>query len=128
MINGYRSERGLAPLTLEKHLTRAARQHSQDLAKSDRISHTGSDGSDPWSRVKMTGYKPRLAAENVGAGQMSFAELLQGWKDSPGHNRNLLLAGATQMGIALEINPGSKYRTFWTLVLGKPAKPELAAR
>ena len=128
MINGYRATRDLPPLKLEKHLTRAAQLHAQDLAKSDRISHTGSDGSDPWGRVKVTGYKPKLAAENVGAGQMSFAEVLQGWKDSPGHNKNLLLADATHMGIALVTNPGSRYRTFWTLVLGKPAKSALAAR
>lgn len=127
-INAYRAERGLKPLVIEKLLTRAARQHSQDLAKRDRISHRGSDGSDPWGRVRSTGYKPRLAAENVGAGQMSFSEVLQGWKDSPGHNRNLLLSDATQMGIALVTNPATRYRTFWTLVLGKPAKPELAAR
>ena len=122
MINGYRSTRGLGPLTLEKHLTRAARQHAQDLAKTDRVSHTGSDGSDPWGRVKVTGYKPKLAAENVGAGQLSFSEVLQGWMDSPGHNRNLLLKDATHMGIALVTNPSAKYRTFWTLVLGKPAR------
>ncbi len=127
-INAYRAERGLKPLVIEKLLTRAARQHSQDLAKSDRISHRGSDGSDPWGRVRSTGYKPRLAAENVGAGQMSFSEVLQGWKDSPGHNKNLLLADATQMGIALVTNPASRYLTFWTLVLGKPAKPALASR
>lgn len=128
MINSYRAESGLPPLTLEKHLTRAARSHSKDLAKGDRISHRGSDGSDPWSRVKVTGYKPKLAAENVGAGQMSFAEVLQGWKDSPGHNRNLLLKSATQMGIALVVDPRSRYRTFWTLVMGKPARATLASR
>lgn len=128
MINNYRAESGLPPLSLEKHLTRAAQRHSKDLAKGDRISHRGSDGSDPWNRVKVTGYKPKLAAENVGAGQMSFAEVLQGWKDSPGHNRNLLLKNATQMGIALVIKPRSRYRTFWTLVMGKPARAKLASR
>lgn len=128
MINSYRAESGLPPLTIEKHLTRAARRHSKDLAKGDRISHRGSDGSDPWSRVKVTGYTPKLAAENVGAGQMSFAEVLQGWKDSPGHNRNLLLKNATQMGIALVIEPRTRYRTFWTLVMGKPARAKLASR
>lgn len=122
MINGYRAIRGLPALTLEKHLTRAAMQHASDLAKGDRISHTGSDGSDPWSRVRASGYAPQLAAENVGAGQRSFAEVLQGWQDSPGHNKNLLLADATHMGIALVIKPGSRYQTFWTLVLGNPSR------
>ena len=120
MINSYRQKNGLPPLTMNKRLTLAARRHARDLAKGGRISHTGSDGSDPWSRVKATGYRPNLSAENVGAGQRSFAEVLQGWKNSSGHNRNLLLADAVHMGIALEKNPNSRYQTFWTLVLGKP--------
>lgn len=122
MINRYRASRGLKPLTLERKLTTAAARHSSDLARVDKISHTGTDGSNPWKRVKRTGYQPILAAENVGAGQRSFAEVLQGWKESPGHNKNLLLADATHMGIALKTNPNSRYQTFWTLVLGRPAK------
>lgn len=122
MINGYRQKRSLPPLTLDKLLTRAARRHAQDLAKGDRISHSGSDGSDPWARVAVTGYRPKLAAENVGAGQRSFTEVLQGWIDSPGHNKNLLLADAEHMGIALETRQNSRYQTFWTLVLGKQDK------
>lgn len=120
MINRYRTSRGLKPLTMERKLTQAAAYHSSDLARVDKISHTGTDGSNPWKRVKRTGYQPLLAAENVGAGQRSFEEVLQGWKDSPGHNKNLLLADATQMGIALKTNPKSRYQTFWTLVLGTP--------
>ena len=34
--------------------------------------------------------------------------------------KNLLLPDATHMGIALVQNPTSEYKTFWTLVLGKP--------
>ncbi len=122
MINRYRSTRGLRPLTMETKLTAAAERHSTDLARADRISHTGTDGSNPWHRVKLSGYRPLLAAENVGAGQRSFEEVLQGWKESPGHDKNLLLADATHMGIALKTNPDSSYQTFWTLVLGKPAR------
>jgi len=122
MINGYRAAHGLKPLQLEAKLTKAAKRHAQDLAHHDRISHQGSDGSDPWARARQTGYGPRLAAENVGAGQRSFTEVLQGWKDSPGHNRNLLLNDATHMGIALATSPNSRYQTFWTLVLGNPAR------
>ena len=124
MINAYRAQRGLGALRLEKLLTRAAQLHAGDLAKGDRLSHTGSDGSDPWTRVKAAGYRPQLAAENVGVGQRSFAELLRGWKDSPGHNKNLLVADATQMGIALVTNPRTRYKTFWVLVLGNPARSQ----
>ena len=94
--------------------------HSKDLARFDRISHHGSDGSDPWDRVKRTGFRAKLAAENVGTGQSSLKEVIKGWKDSPGHNANLLLKDATHMGIALVYDPKTEYRAFWTLVLGAP--------
>ena len=118
LINQYRSENGLKPLRLNASLTAAAKEHSRDLAKWDRISHYGSDGSNPWDRVKRTGYKPRVAAENVGTGQASFDEVLKGWKDSPGHNKNLLLSDGREMGIALVQDPKTEFKSFWTLVIG----------
>ena len=117
-INGYRKGKGLKPLQLNAALTAAAKAHSRDLAKWDRISHFGSDGSNPWDRVKRSGYNAKLAAENVGTGQVSFEEVLKGWKDSPGHNKNLLLGDAEHMGIALVHEPKSEFKTFWTLVVG----------
>jgi len=118
MINNYRAAKGLKPLRLNRRLSRAAKAHSKDLARHDRISHYGSDGSDPLVRVQRTGYPVHLAAENVGTGQVSLAEVFKGWQKSPGHNRNLLLKEAREMGIALVIEPGTEYKTFWTLVLG----------
>ncbi len=118
LINDYRKKHGLKPLRLNPELTNAAKAHSRDLARWDRISHYGSDGSNPWDRVKRAGYEARLAAENVGTGQASFEEVLKGWKASPGHNKNLLMADAQHMGIALVQDPKTEFKTFWTLVLG----------
>ena len=118
LINQYRADNGLKPLRLNTALTDAAKEHSRDLAKWDRISHYGSDGSNPWDRVKRTGYKPKLAAENVGTGQASFEEVLRGWKESPGHNKNLLLSDAREMGLALVQDPKTEFKSFWTLVIG----------
>lgn len=118
MINFYRREKGLKPLKLSPELTEAAKNHARDLAKWDRISHYGSDGSNPWDRVKRTGYNARLAAENVGTGQINFDEVIRGWKKSPGHNKNLLMTDAEHMGIALVQDPNTEFKSFWTLVLG----------
>ncbi|MCK5549712.1 MAG: CAP domain-containing protein [Hyphomicrobiaceae bacterium] len=120
IINQYRRDKDLKPLKINAELTAAAKSHSRDLAKWDRISHYGSDGSNPWDRVKRTGYRARLAAENVGTGQVDFNEVMRGWRESPGHNKNLLLADATHMGIALVQDPKSEFKTFWTLVVGAP--------
>ncbi|HEX9881588.1 MAG TPA: CAP domain-containing protein [Hyphomicrobium sp.] len=120
LINKYRKEKGLKPLKLNAELTAAAKAHSRDLAKWDRISHYGSDGSNPWDRVKRTGFHARLAAENVGTGQINFKEVLRGWEESPGHNKNLMLADATHMGIALVQDPKTEFKSFWTLVIASP--------
>lgn len=120
LINGYRRQKGLKPLKLNASLTDAAKAHARDLAKWDRISHFGSDGSNPWDRVKRTGYNAKLAAENVGTGQVTIEEVMKGWQNSPGHNKNLLLADAEHMGIALVTEPKTEFKTFWTLVIGSP--------
>lgn len=120
LINQYRKEKGLKPLKLNAELSNAAKAHARDLAKWDRISHYGSDGSNPWDRIKRTGYNARLAAENVGTGQSSIEEVVKGWKESPAHNKNLLLSDAEHMGIALVQDPKTEFKTFWALVVGAP--------
>jgi uncharacterized protein YkwD len=117
LINTYRREKGLKPLKLNPLLAEAAKAHSRDLAKWDRISHFGSDGSNPWDRVKRAGYNAKLAAENVGTGQTTIEEVVKGWQKSPGHDKNLLLADAEHMGIALVQEPRTEFKTFWTLVI-----------
>jgi uncharacterized protein YkwD len=118
LINAYRKEKGQKPLKLNTALTEAAKNHSRDLAKWDRISHYGSDGSNPWDRVKRVGYNAKVTAENVGTGQATVDEVMKGWQNSPGHNKNLLLTDASDMGIALVQDNKTEFKTFWTLVVG----------
>jgi len=117
LINTYRKSKGLRPLTLDAQLTVAAKAHAKDLGKWDRISHYGSDGSNPWDRVKRTGYSAKVAAENVGTGQATLDEVFKGWQKSPGHDRNLLMTDIEHMGIALVQDPKTEFKTFWVLTL-----------
>jgi uncharacterized protein YkwD len=84
------------------------------------FSHYGSDGSNPWDRVKRVGYNAKVTAENVGTGQVTVDEVMKGWQNSPGHNKNLLLTDASDMGIALVQDNKTEFKTFWTLVVGSP--------
>lgn len=118
VINAYRKQNGLKPLSLNTELTAAAKAHARNLAKWDRISHYGSDGSNPWDRVKRAGYNAKVAAENVGTGQVTFEEVFKGWQESPGHNRNLLMGDVDNMGIALVQETKTEFKTFWVLALG----------
>ncbi len=124
-INAYRLKHGLRPLWSDKKLDTVARAHSNDMAKQDKISHTGSDGSDPWDRIERSGYKIEMATENLGTGVKDFQKLFKLWKASKVHNSNLLVPDATHMGIALVHNQQTKLKAFWTLVIAKKSNKKL---
>ena len=77
-------------------------------------------------RLKKSGYRAQTGAENIGAGYHTLAEAFSGWRDSPGHKANMLLKGATQMGIAAVYVPNTKYKVFWALVIAAPDNPRTA--
>ena len=70
--------------------------------------------------LKASGYNAKVAAENIGAGYHTLAEAFSGWRDSPPHRTNMLLGGATRMGIAEVYTPSSKYKVYWALILAAP--------
>ena len=71
-------------------------------------------------RLKAAGYDAKTAAENIGAGYHTLAEAFSGWRDSPSHKANLLLKGATRLGIAAVYTPKSKYKVYWAMIIAEP--------
>jgi uncharacterized protein YkwD len=120
LVNEYRSSKGLPALSLESRATAAAAILAKDMANHDQMSHLGPNGADLQKRLTMSGYRFKVAAENVSVGQRSFAQIVEGWKQSPPHSRNLLLADAKHMGVAYEYKPDTKFKTYWTLVVAAP--------
>lgn len=119
-LNVYRAQYGLNPVRLNPLLTLTSQLHSDDQASMDDASHSSSDGTQLDVRVQRQGYQFRLAAENVASGQLSWDRVFQAWKDSPGHNENLLMADVTEVGIAMSYKKDTEYKVFWTMVLGSP--------
>ena len=120
LINKHRVNNGRRPLTINPQLMAAARGHSKDMARRGSMSHKGSNGSTHKTRARRAGYKARLVGENVAAGYNSTADVIKIWKNSRGHNANLLMRGAKHMGMALVNNPKTRLETYWTLMIGKP--------
>jgi uncharacterized protein YkwD len=118
MISGYRTNNGLAAVTLDPELTRLAEAQAAIMAKRDKLDHGA--GKPFVVRLKASGYDAKLAAENVGAGYHTLAEAFSGWRDSPPHRANMLLKGATRMGIAAIYTSTSKYKVYWALILAAP--------
>jgi uncharacterized protein YkwD len=118
MISGYRANNGLEAVTLDPALMKLAEAQANEMARRDKLDH---DLRKPFvARLKASGYDARTAAENIGAGYHTLAEAFSGWRDSPSHKKNMLLKGATRIGIAAVYTPKSKYKVYWALILAEP--------
>ena len=122
LINELRHGKGLAPLTVDPALTRAAQMQASHIARTGSLTHLGPDGSTPLDRARLAGYQPALAAENVAGGQESVIDAIRSWRESDSHLRNMMLPDATHMGIAQLTDPKSGMRTYWVLVLAAPRR------
>jgi uncharacterized protein YkwD len=118
MISGYRANNGLTAVTVDPELMKLAEAQAQAMASKDKLDHNVIRAFN--ERLAAGGYRAKTAAENVGAGYHTLAEAFSGWRDSPPHRANMLLNGATRMGIATAYSPKSKYKVFWALILAAP--------
>jgi uncharacterized protein YkwD len=105
----------VGPLALDDALTRAALEHSRDMAAHDAFDHRGQDGSSPAGRVERAGYgEHRIVGENIAAGAMNATEVTQGWLNSPPHCENIMDGRFAQIGIAYAQNLKTQSAVFWT--------------
>ncbi len=104
-INAYRAQNNLPAYTVNSLLTRAAERHAADMACNQLFGHTGSDGSNPTSRVADSGYRARQVSENVyGSWPPLTPQMVVDWwktdTSDPRHNQNLLSTTYTEIGVA----------------------------
>jgi uncharacterized protein YkwD len=129
LINQYRVANGRTALKLAQHLGAAAQHHSMDMANRNYLSHTTLGSSDgPPQRMMAHGYPANTTwwGENIYAGygiqnglDLSSAQAaFNWWKNSPGHNANMLSPNYTVIGIDRHSNPNSQYRNYWTTDFG----------
>jgi uncharacterized protein YkwD len=118
MISGYRRNNGHEALSIDPALMKLAEAQARAMASRDKLDHNVT--RDFTGRLQASGYDAKVAAENISAGYHTLAEAFSGWRDSPPHRQNMLLKGATRMGIAAVYAPQSKYKVFWALIVAAP--------
>ncbi len=116
-INHERARAGLATLRPSPLLDGVAQRHACDNAAHNRMSHTGSDGSQVGERFRRAGYSFRRANENVALGQRDAATVVGAWMRSPGHRHNMLDRGTQELGLGLA--RGADGRLHWVMVSGR---------
>ncbi|WP_338710937.1 CAP domain-containing protein [Streptomyces virginiae] len=113
LVNQERAAAGCQAVTLNAKLTKAAQDHSADMAANSNMSHTGSDGSDPGARITRAGYSWSTYGENVAYGYSTPEKVMEGWMNSPGHRENILNCSFKEIGIGL-----AQPNSYWTQDFG----------
>ncbi|MFJ3977783.1 CAP domain-containing protein [Streptomyces sp. NPDC090021] len=117
LTNVARAAAGCSALKPDASLTKAAQSHSDGMAASRTMSHTGADGSQPADRIAATGYRWSRTGENIATGQRDAASVIDAWMNSPGHRANILNCAFTEIGVGVSTTGGS----WWTQSFATPA-------
>jgi uncharacterized protein YkwD len=118
-VNALRSKLGLAALTPDARLMRAAQRQSEELARLGALTHEPPSG-DLSARVGRMGYRFGLVEENLALGMVDPTKVLRAWLRSPGHRANLLRAEVSRIGIGYAPR-GGRLGHYWTLIMADPA-------
>jgi hypothetical protein len=108
MTNAFRAEHRLSPVRQNPQLAAAARAYARKLTGYEGLSHTA-DGTTPAQRIRGAGYRYCQVGENLasildtrGFTADEYAKrAVEGWENSPGHRKNMLLPFVTETGVAV---------------------------
>jgi uncharacterized protein YkwD len=101
-INAYRERNGVEALAFTNDLFLLAEAHSVGMAAQHRLSHDG-------FMLRFRHASSRICVENVAVDFLSPDLVLEGWRQSPAHRRNLLDPKLSRMGIAVS----TRYVTYF---------------
>lgn len=122
LINQYRAQNGRGALAYSGTLSAAANYHSWEMAEYNYFDHTLRGGVTWAQNIANFGYTANTyKAENIAAGYETAAAVFNAWKNSPGHNANMLSPNYTVIGIGRSYDVDATYDWYWTNTFGGQA-------
>lgn len=110
LLNLYRQQNGLNEIQVSQSGVLATRFHAEDMISKNYFSHTEPDGRTFYNRALDFGYP--AWSENIAAGNVTANDTFCQWKNSPGHNTNMLKPEHQSIGIGRAI--GGTYGAYWS--------------
>ena len=101
LMNDYRAQEGLAPLSEDALLDQAAADRMRHMEEESFWSHESPDGLSPFHWLNQRQYNYRTAGENLATGFETARLLVQSWMESRGHRANILSPEYEDCGIAI---------------------------
>ena len=108
LVNAERAKVGAAPLRLSNDLMDATAVRAEEITRS--FSHTRPDGSSCFTLVRN---QNRTMGENIAAGSVTPAAVVDQWMHSKGHRENMLDKRFKELGIGHCYKEGSSYGHYW---------------
>lgn len=113
LVNIERDKVGAAHLVLDGALCDAANMRAIEMDYSGNFSHTRPNGSDCFTVFSFCKISFYTCGENIAAGYVTPADVVDGWMHSEGHKANILNASYTKMGLGYSTGGGGEYGRYW---------------
>lgn len=107
LVNAVRAQHGLAALTVDARVQRAAQVRAAETVQS--FSHTRPNGSSFSTALTEAGVTYRTAGENIAYGQSTPQAVVDAWMNSSGHRANILSSSYTTIGVGYTVVNGTAY-------------------
>lgn len=114
IVSQYRHAHGLAAVKIDAQLTAVAERQARAMAKSGVMDHNVAGAF----ATRVADVPVGAAGENLAEGTKTWAETVDRWAASAGHNANLLLRDATHIGAAVAYSDQT-HEAFRALVIGR---------
>jgi len=101
LTNQERQKYDLPPLTLNDHLSDAARRKAADMFAQNYWAHNAPDGTKPWKFILAAGYNYLHAGENLARDFTTPENIVAAWMASPTHRDNILNPRYQDIGFAV---------------------------
>lgn len=105
---------GAAAVTYDSRLDAEAQAHADDMVNRGYFDHRSPEGDDVYDRIVLQGYRPIAWGENIAGRQLSEAEALAAWENSPAHDAMMNATSLEEFGLG---RAGSGSGTRWVLVM-----------
>lgn len=110
LVNEYRQQQGIEPLKVIPLLQENAQTRAVEI--SEEFSHTRPDGTMCFTAISSS-LSYYACAENIAYGETTPEAVINQWKKSDGHNKNMLNSEYTHIGVGVY---ESNYTVYWVQV------------
>lgn len=132
LINDYRSQASFCwnnawfewpkdhqTLSFSPALSQAAANHNQVMIDRNCFAHVCPGEAGVAERITEAGYRGwTFLSENIAAGMATAQQAFDAWRNSDGHNKNMLACRARAIGIARAFGSDTSFGWYWTTDFG----------